>query len=191
MRVMAKDALRERSVDGERIAAPCCLRQELRSLAIGACRRHFPKDAFMVTQELLSFLLVLAAKLSGYPAIPLEDLPPIEVMSEQALADAVCPETGNGCTNIVATFETGRYVIYVRDTLDLENAADNSFLLHELVHVLRSDPLIANTSVEYAQVPDRRAGSRSMDRSHKTGAPLVARKPARNPRIAEPAKPVK
>jgi hypothetical protein len=116
--------------------------------AIGACRRHFRKDAFMVTQELLSFLLVLAAKLSGYPAIPLEDLPPIEVMSEQALADAVCPETGNGCTNIVATFETGRYVIYVRDTLDLENAADNSFLLHELVHVLqhkaRGDAIFAD-----------------------------------------------
>jgi hypothetical protein len=40
----------------------------------------------------------------------------------------------------------------------------------------RSDPLIANTSVEHAQVPDQRAGSRSMDRSHKTGAPLDARR---------------
>jgi hypothetical protein len=51
--------------------------------------------------------------------------------------------------------------------------------------------LIANTGVEYMQVRDRRAGSRSMDRSYKNGAPLVARKHARNPRIAEPAKPVK
>lgn len=102
----------------------------------------------MVTQELLSFLLTLAAKLSGYPAIPLDALPPIEIMSEQALARAVCPGESANCTNIVATFETERYVIYVRDSLDLENAADNSFLLHELVHVLqhksRGDAIFAD-----------------------------------------------
>jgi hypothetical protein len=51
--------------------------------------------------------------------------------------------------------------------------------------------LIANAGVEYMQVRDRRAGSRSMDRSHKTGTLLVARKHPRNRRIAEPAQPVK
>ncbi|MFZ5504068.1 MAG: hypothetical protein ACOY7P_01120 [Pseudomonadota bacterium] len=102
----------------------------------------------MVSQELLAFLVDLAAKLSGYPPIPVDALPPVQVLSEAELAKAVCPDAAAGCTNIAATFETEHYVIYVRDTLDLENAADNSFLLHELVHVLqhkaRGDAIFAD-----------------------------------------------
>lgn len=91
----------------------------------------------MVSAELLAFLVDLAAKLSGYPPIPVDELPPIEVMSEAKLAETVCPEAAADCGNIAAIFETERYVIYLRDSLDLDSAADNSFLLHELVHVLQ------------------------------------------------------
>ena len=102
----------------------------------------------MVSRELLVFLIDLAAKLSGYPPMPVDALPPVRLLSEDALARIVCPQAENGCTNIAATFETDQYVIYVRDSLDMENAADNSFLLHELVHVLqhraRGDAIFAD-----------------------------------------------
>jgi len=42
-----------------------------------------------------------------------------------------------GCSQIVALFDSDQYRILYLDTLNLEDAADNSFLLHELVHVLQ------------------------------------------------------
>lgn len=91
----------------------------------------------MIDSELLVFLLAAAVKHSGLPAVPVNDLPPIHVVPAAIIAGKVCPENPGGCTNLVATFETDEYVILIRDTLDLETAMDNSFLLHELVHVLQ------------------------------------------------------
>lgn len=91
----------------------------------------------MVDYELLAYLLAAAVKLSGLPGIPVEHLPPVHVMSAELLSKQVCPDDPGGCTNLVAVFETNDYEILVRDSLDLENAMDNSFLLHELVHVLQ------------------------------------------------------
>ena len=91
----------------------------------------------MVSQELLTYLMVAAANLSGYPAIPVEDLPKVLTMPPKDIAKNVCPADPQNCDNIVATFETDQYVIFVRDSLDLETSADNSFLLHEIVHVLQ------------------------------------------------------
>lgn len=91
----------------------------------------------MPNAELLSFLLSAAASLSGYPAIPVAELPPIRAVAPDAIASAVCPDAPAGCSGIAATFETEAYEILIRDTLDLEDTADNSFLLHEIVHVLQ------------------------------------------------------
>lgn len=91
----------------------------------------------MPSQDLLAFLIAAAAKLSGYPEIPVEALPPVRAVPVEAIARAICPEAPAGCTGIAATFETEGYEILIRDTLDLEDAADNSFLLHEFVHVLQ------------------------------------------------------
>lgn len=87
--------------------------------------------------ELLAYLLAAAVRLSGYPAIALEDLPPILRLPPAELAAQACPNRREDCGKIAAAFEPGDYVIYLRDTLDLEDPADNSFLLHELVHVLQ------------------------------------------------------
>lgn len=91
----------------------------------------------MPNPELLAFLIAAAAKLSGYPELPVESLPEVRVVSEAELAKTLCPDAPAGCTGIAATFETEQYVILIRDSLDLEDAADNSFLLHEFVHVLQ------------------------------------------------------
>jgi hypothetical protein len=37
----------------------------------------------------------------------------------------------------MAAFDTQRYRILIRDSLNLDDAAENSFLVHELVHVLQ------------------------------------------------------
>jgi len=91
----------------------------------------------MPNAELLSFLVAAAARLSGYPEIPVDALPPVRVVSVDTIARAICPDEPKGCTGIAATFETESYEIMIRDSLDLEDPADNSFLLHELVHVMQ------------------------------------------------------
>jgi len=91
----------------------------------------------MVSADLIAYLLPLAAKLSGYPAVPLQDLPPIRQMPPAQISREICPEDASHCQGMVAIFDTDRYQILIRDNLDLDNPSDNSFLLHELVHVLQ------------------------------------------------------
>ena len=87
--------------------------------------------------DLLAYLLAAAVRLSGYPAIALEDLPPVLRLPPAQLAARACPQRREDCGSVAAAFEPGEYAIYLRDNLDLEDPADNSFLLHELVHVLQ------------------------------------------------------
>ncbi len=87
--------------------------------------------------DLLAYLLAAAIRFSALPGIDAEQLPPVRIVTPAELSLAICPEAPTGCTNIVAAFETGQNVIFVRDDLDLENTVDNSFLLHEVVHVLQ------------------------------------------------------
>ena len=91
----------------------------------------------MVPADLIAYLLPLAAKLSGYPVIPAQDLPLIRQLPVAEISREICPDDAKGCEGMVAIFDTDRYQILIRDSLDLENPSDNSFLLHELVHVLQ------------------------------------------------------
>ncbi|MCX7073131.1 MAG: hypothetical protein NTW01_19275 [Gammaproteobacteria bacterium] len=87
--------------------------------------------------ELLSFLIVAAAKLSGYPEIVVAELPPVRMAPVDTIAGATCPEEPAGCTGITATFETEAPVILICDSLNLEDSADNSFRLHAFVDALQ------------------------------------------------------
>jgi hypothetical protein len=91
----------------------------------------------VIDANLLVYLLSAAVKFSGLPAIPVAQLPSIRLVSAEYISSKVCPDDKNGCTGLVAVFDTDDYVILVRDSLDLETTFDNSFLLHELVHVLQ------------------------------------------------------
>ena len=90
-----------------------------------------------LSAELLARLLAAAIRYSALPPIDIADLPPIEQLSAQALADKVCPETPDRCTTMAALFDTEHYRIYLRDSLNPDNPMDNSFIVHELVHVLQ------------------------------------------------------
>lgn len=87
--------------------------------------------------DLLAYLLAAAVRLSGYPGLALEELPPVLRLPPAELAARSCPHRREDCAGVAAAFEPGEYTIYLRDSLDLEDPADNSFLVHELVHVLQ------------------------------------------------------
>jgi hypothetical protein len=87
--------------------------------------------------SLIAFLLELAVKFTGLPAVPAEQLPPLRAVSRSEMRAIACGEAPAGCGQIVALFDADRYGIFYLDTLDLQDAQDNSFLLHEIVHVLQ------------------------------------------------------
>lgn len=86
---------------------------------------------------LVAFLLDMAVKFSGLPPIPVDALPAFQPVSRAEMQRRVCPEAAPGCGAIVALFDTDQYRILYLEQLDLDNAADNSFLVHEIVHVLQ------------------------------------------------------
>lgn len=91
----------------------------------------------MLDATLIAFLLQAAVSTSGYPAIPAESLPPMKEVKREVIAQEICPQKPEECQGMVAVFDTDRYRILYSDELDAENAGDNSFLIHELVHVLQ------------------------------------------------------
>ncbi len=90
-----------------------------------------------LSAELLAKLLAAAIRYSSLPAIDVADLPPIEQMSAAALSAKVCPDEPARCSTMAALFDTEHYRIYLRDTLNPADPMDNSFVVHELVHVLQ------------------------------------------------------
>ncbi len=90
-----------------------------------------------VSAELLARLLAAAVRYSGLPAVDVADLPPIEPVSAAVLSEKVCPDGPERCTTVAALFDTENYRIYLRDTLKVDDPMDNSFIVHELVHVLQ------------------------------------------------------
>lgn len=90
-----------------------------------------------LSAELLARLLAAAIRYSALPPIDIAELPPIEQLSAQALAEKVCPESPERCTTMAALFDTEGYRIYLRDTLNPNDPMDNAFIVHELVHVLQ------------------------------------------------------
>jgi hypothetical protein len=90
-----------------------------------------------VTAELMARFLAAAVRFSGLPAIDLAELPPIEPVTAAVLAGKVCPDAPDRCNSVAALFDTERYRIYLRDSLNPSDPMDNSFIVHELVHVLQ------------------------------------------------------
>ena len=90
-----------------------------------------------ISTELVANLLAAAIRYSGLAAMGPEHLPPVVEVSAQALAQKVCPDAPERCGSVAALFDTENYRIYLRDSFDLRNPMDNSFLVHEMVHVLQ------------------------------------------------------
>jgi hypothetical protein len=90
-----------------------------------------------ISAELIARLLAATVQFSGLPAIDVADLPPVERVTAAELSKKMCPESPEKCGSVAALFDTETYRIYLRDTLDLATPMDNSFLVHELTHVLQ------------------------------------------------------
>ena len=87
--------------------------------------------------ELLTQLLAAAIQLSGLPAIHVSELPPIVMLPRRVLNETVCSSAPVRCSGLIAAFDTQRYRIVVDEKLDFGDPDDDSFLVHEFVHVLQ------------------------------------------------------
>jgi hypothetical protein len=90
-------------------------------------------------EEILAYLFAVAISLSGYPPI---ERPLAIALPYQNMLVVVCQEVTDieGCLNqrgLVAAYLPATKMIVYRDTLDLDNNSDNSFLVHEYVHALQ------------------------------------------------------
>jgi hypothetical protein len=84
---------------------------------------------------LLNDLLQWASRLSGMPLAPV--LPAVQALSPDDLARRVCPDEPANCRTLVALYDTDRREVLYRNTLDLRDETDQSFIVHELVHYLQ------------------------------------------------------
>lgn len=87
--------------------------------------------------SLIAFLLAAAIRITGLPALAPEELPVFMALPGNEIQHQVCPEDPSNCRGVAAYFDSLRYRILYRDSLDLEDPVDHSFLLHEMVHVLQ------------------------------------------------------
>lgn len=87
--------------------------------------------------EVLVRLLAAAIEFSGLPPIHVSELPPVIAVSREDLTKNVCAANPGRCMSLVAAFDTKGYRILISDALDLNDPSDNSFLVHEMVHVLQ------------------------------------------------------
>lgn len=85
--------------------------------------------------ELLADLMRWAARLSGQPAA--SEAPTLQPLPAAALAEQVCPGHPGDCRTLVALYDTDRRRILYRDSLDMNDPVDQSFVVHELVHHLQ------------------------------------------------------
>lgn len=105
------------------------------TLAFASTSAHPPID-----RETLEYLVGKAARHSGLPALTLNELPPIQFVSEADLNKTVCPDDPANCRQLAAVFDDLGYRILVRDDFDISenfNPYDYSFLIHEIVHALQ------------------------------------------------------
>jgi hypothetical protein len=90
-----------------------------------------------IDAALAADLLGWASRLSGLPNPPSEALPRFVPLPQREIARIVCADRPAGCDALVAVYDTDRRRILYRDTLDLRDPTDQSFIVHELVHHLQ------------------------------------------------------
>jgi len=112
-----------------------------------------------IVSPMMSTLLAAAVQLSGLPGMPAGELPPVLMLPRSELNKTVCPSAPVRCAGLTAAFDTQRYRIVMDDKLNLNDAYDASFLVHEMVHVLqfRSTGSVGFTSCEAVIESERQA----------------------------------
>ena len=94
-----------------------------------------------IDAELLLNLLGWASRLSDLAlpqgGLPADALPQLQPLAPADLAATVCPNAPASCLRLVAAYNTDRRSIVYRNTLDMRDPTDQSFIVHELVHFLQ------------------------------------------------------
>jgi hypothetical protein len=96
-----------------------------------------PPGHAAIDAALAADLLGWASRLSGLPNPPGEAMPRFLPLPQRDIEKAVCPERRGGCAALVAVYDTDRRRVLYRDTLDMRDPTDQSFIVHELVHHLQ------------------------------------------------------
>jgi hypothetical protein len=91
----------------------------------------------MMDPTLIAKLLAAAIRFTGLPAVDIATLPEIIAMSSQEITAQICPEKPSSCQTLIALYEPTKRRILYRNTLNMKLPKDQSFVLHELVHVLQ------------------------------------------------------
>jgi hypothetical protein len=86
---------------------------------------------------LLAQLLSAAIRFTGLPPVEIANLPEIVAMSSEQITAQICPEKPSSCQTLIALYEPTKKRILYRNTLNMKLVKDQSFVLHELVHVLQ------------------------------------------------------
>jgi hypothetical protein len=86
---------------------------------------------------LLAQLLSAAIRFTGLPPVDIANLPEIVSMSSEQITAQICPEKPSSCQTLIALYEPTKKRILYRNTLNMKLVKDQSFVLHELVHVLQ------------------------------------------------------
>ena len=100
--------------------------------SVPAIDRHAAVDP-----ELAADLLGWASRLSGMASPPGVPMPLFLPLPPVRFAAVVCPDSPTGCRSLVALYDTERARIVYRNTLDMREPTDQSFIVHELVHHLQ------------------------------------------------------
>lgn len=91
----------------------------------------------MAYTELMTYLMQIAASLSGLSLPATEAWPPVTALPQAALVKEVCPDRPSDCTGLAAVYDTEKNRVLMLDSLNIENDTDNSFLVHEFTHFLQ------------------------------------------------------
>jgi hypothetical protein len=119
---------------------PVAQRKLLAATAATAATTRTPPPAqrhAAIDPALAADLLGWASRLSGLPNLPGEPLPRFVPLPQREIARTVCADSAAGCDALVAVYDTDRRRILYRNTLDMRDPTDQSFIVHELVHHLQ------------------------------------------------------
>jgi hypothetical protein len=106
----------------------------------GGDKRAHPHPLFpepIMDAQTIAYLLAAAIKLSGLPAVPAAQLPAFVPLPPAELRAEACKERVAACRGIMALYDMKGHRVLYRDDLDMDSPSDNSFIVHELVHVLQ------------------------------------------------------
>ncbi len=113
----------------------------------------------MFDAKLLAELLLYAAQVGGFPKPDVAVMPPIQMLSNQAMQSAVCNQNLHECDGIVAHYDVTLHRILMSDALDPDSVVAQSFLVHEMIHVLEAyyTPQAIQTTCQYILNSERQA----------------------------------